>query len=152
MEYCSCIWSPQMSCYQNMLESVQKQFLLLALKGLNWDTGCRLPSYHARLRLLDLPTLYYRRKCHGVMFLHKLINGDVDSPFLLSSLNWNVPCRTVRHFCPLSLPICRCNYALHDPFRVLCDDYNALCHALLFDSPNATNYDQPLYFLSSNNF
>jgi len=31
MEYCSCIWSPQISCYQNMLESVQNQFLLFAL-------------------------------------------------------------------------------------------------------------------------
>jgi len=111
-----------------------------------------LPSYHARLRLLDLPTLNHRRKCHGVMFLHRLINGDVDSPFLLSFLNWNVPCRTVRRFRPLSLPICRSNYALHDPFRVLCDDYNALFHVLLFDSPNATNYDKLMYFLSSNNF
>jgi len=92
MEYCSCIWSLEISCYQNMLEPVQKQFLLFALGGLNWDTGSRLPSYHARLRLLDLPTLNHRRKCHGVMFLHKLINGDVDSPFLLSSFNWNVPC------------------------------------------------------------
>jgi len=57
------------------------------------------------------------------MFLHKLINDDVDSPFLLSSLNWNLPCRTVRRFRPMSLPVCRSNYALHDPFRVLCDDY-----------------------------
>jgi len=49
MEYCSCIWSPQISCYQNMLESVQIQFLLFALRVLNWDTGSRLPSYHVRL-------------------------------------------------------------------------------------------------------
>jgi len=135
----------------NLCIFYQKQFLLFALRGLSWVTGSRLPSYHASLRLLDLPTLNHRSKCHGVMFLHKLINGDVDSPFFLRSLNWNVPCRTVRRFRPLSLPICRSNYALHDPFRVLCDDYNALCHVLLFDSPNATNYDKPMYFLSSNN-
>jgi len=134
-----------------MLESFQKQFLLFALRGLNWDTGSRLASYRVILRLLHLPTLNHRRKCHGVMFLLKLINGDVDSPFLLSFLNWNVLCRTVRRFCPLSLPICRSNYALHDHFRVLCDDYKALCHVLLFDSPNATNYDKLMYFLSSNN-
>jgi len=81
--------------------------------------------------------------------LHKLINGDVDSPFLLSSLNWNVPCITVRRFHPLSLPICKSNYAFHDPFRALCDDYNAMCHDLLFDSPNATNYGKLMYFPSS---
>jgi len=69
-----------------MLEFVQKQFPLLALRGLNWDTGGRLPSYHARLRLLDLPTLNPRRKCHGVMFLHKQINGDVDTPFLMVAI------------------------------------------------------------------
>jgi len=51
---------------------------------------------------------------------------------------------------------CPCQYVdpiiyLHDPFRVLCDDYNALCHVFLFGSPNATNYDKLMYFLSSNN-
>jgi len=146
IEYCSCIWSPQISCYQNKLESVQKQFPLFALRGLNWDTGS-----HARLRLLDLRTLNHRRKCYEVMFLHKLSNGDVDSPFLLISLNWNVPCRIVRRYRPLSPPICRSNCVLHDPFRVLCDDYNALCHSFLFESPNATNYDKLMHFLSSNN-
>jgi len=85
------------------------------------------------------------------MSLHKLINGDVESPFRLSSLNWIVPCRTFRRFSPLSLPICRSSYAHHDTFRVFCDDYNALCHVFLFDSPNATNYDILMYFLSSNN-
>jgi len=123
MEYCSCIWSPQISCYQNMLESVQKQFLLFALRGLNWDrTSIALLSCEAALA-----TLKHRRKCHGAMFLHKLINGDVDSPFLLSSVNWNVPCRTVRRFRLLSLPICRCHYTLNDPLRVLCDDYISHC-------------------------
>jgi len=58
----------------------------------------------------------------------------------------------VRRFCPLSLPICRSNYALHDPFRVLCDDNNALCHILLFDSPNATSYEKLRNFLSSKMF
>jgi len=42
MEYCSCISTSQISCYQNMLESVQKQLLLFALRGLNWDTGCEV--------------------------------------------------------------------------------------------------------------
>jgi len=37
-------------------------------------------------------------------------------PSLLRSFNWNVPCRTVRRFRLLSLPICRSYYALHDPF------------------------------------
>jgi len=83
-----------------------------------------LPSYHARLRLPDFPTLNYRIKCHGVMFFHKLINGDV--PCLLISLTWNVPCRTVRRFRPLSLPIFRHKYALHYPFRVLCGENSAV--------------------------
>jgi len=37
-----------------------------------------------------------------------------------------------------------------DLFRVLCDDYNALYHVLLFNRPNATNNDKLKYLLSSN--
>jgi len=94
-------------------------------------------------------TLFSNQWLMYLMFFRVLILSS--SHFQLISLNWNVPCRTVRRFRPLSLPICRSNYALHDPFRVLCDYYNALCHVLLLDSPNATNYDKLMYFLSSNN-
>jgi len=42
--------------------------------------------------------------------LHLELDGDVDSPFLLSSLNCNVPCRKVRRYRPFSMPTCISKY------------------------------------------
>jgi len=47
LKYCSSVWSI------NRIESVQKQFLLFALRGLNWDQNVRLPSYSSRLLLIN---------------------------------------------------------------------------------------------------
>ena len=127
LEYCSCIWSPQYHINQDRIESVQKQFLLFALRGLNWDPDFRLPSYSSRLLLLSLPSLINRRITLGVTFLHKLIIGEIDSIFLLERLSFSVPRRTTRNFIPLALPTCTTDYALHSSFRVLCAEYNNLC-------------------------
>jgi len=44
LEYCFSVWSPQYQVHIGRIESVQKQFLLFALRGLNWDQNVRLPS------------------------------------------------------------------------------------------------------------
>jgi len=44
LEYCSSVWSPQYQVHIDRIESVQKQFLLFALRGLNWDQNVRFPS------------------------------------------------------------------------------------------------------------
>ena len=63
------------------LESVQKQFLLFALKSFNWNPNLNLPSYNNRLKLLNIPPLSCRRTMLSVVFMIKLINGDIDSLF-----------------------------------------------------------------------
>ena len=124
LEYGSCVWCPQFSTYKDRIESVQKNFLIFALRGLNWNSNLRLPSYTNRLLLLNLPSLANRRTMLGVVFINNLINGDIDSDDLVSRLHFSVPCRLTRNYIPLTLPSCRSNYALHEPFRVLCSDYN----------------------------
>jgi len=57
LQHCSWVWSPQYAKYHDLIESVQKQFILFALRGLNWETHRNLPSYANRLRLLNLPIL-----------------------------------------------------------------------------------------------
>ncbi|XP_070068050.1 uncharacterized protein [Drosophila takahashii] len=91
LEYCSCVWSPQYAKYQDLIELVKKQFLLFALRGLNWEPQRHLPSYVDRLRLLNLPSLMDRRTCQGVMFLHKLITGLINSSFLLGQIRFSIP-------------------------------------------------------------
>jgi len=49
------------------IESVQKKYLLFALRSLNWDQKVRLPSYQSRLLLLNLLTLVNRRTMLGTV-------------------------------------------------------------------------------------
>jgi len=50
-EYCFSVWSPQYQVHIDRKESVQKQFLLFAIRGLNLDQNVRLP-YSSRLLLI----------------------------------------------------------------------------------------------------
>ena len=42
LEFASCVWSPYYETHINHLESIQKQFLLFALKSFNWDPTVKL--------------------------------------------------------------------------------------------------------------
>lgn len=126
LEYGSPVWSPQYAVHSDRIESVQKNFLLFALRRLNWDANHILPPYSSRLLLINLPSLANRRTMLGTVFICKLIRGDVESPDLISRLNFSVPSRVTRNYIPLILNHCRSNYELHDPYRVLCSDYNRL--------------------------
>lgn len=98
LENASVVWSPQYQSYIDLIESVQKQFLLFCLRGLNWDQGYHLPSYESRLKLIHLPTLYNRRKMLNVCFVFNVLNGSTKSTFILNSVCVNVPSRTSRHY------------------------------------------------------
>jgi len=113
LEYCSSVWSPQ----------IQKKFFHFALRSLNWDQNIRLPSYQSRLLLLNLPTLANRRTMLGTIFMQNLIRGDIDSVEFVSRLTFNVPVRLTRNYYPLNFPRCTSNFCLHEPFRVLCNNY-----------------------------
>jgi len=80
------------------IESVQKQFLLFALRGLNWDLNVRLPFYSSRLLLINLPSLVNRKTMLGTIFINNLIRGDIDSVDLVSRLTFNVPVRLMRNY------------------------------------------------------
>lgn len=69
LEYCSVVWFPHFDCDKKRIESVQKQFLLFALRRLNWADAFRLPPYEARLSLLNLESLSDRRKIASCAFM-----------------------------------------------------------------------------------
>lgn len=133
LEYASIIWNPYYRVHNDAIESVQKRFLLFCLRGLGWNYE-NLPSYIDRLKLIRLPTLESRRTMLGATFVFNLANGNVDSEFLLSNLNFNVPCRFTRNFKPLYLDFYKTNYANSYPFRRICNDYNILHNFIDFNS------------------
>ena len=75
LEYASIVWNGSVGEISNKkIESIQKQFLLFALKDLGWrnDTFV-LPPYTARLQLIDIHTLEKRRTCFDIMYAFESI-------------------------------------------------------------------------------
>lgn len=132
LEYGSIIWDPQYNVRIQMIESVQKQFLLFCLRSFYLGPVTDLPSYTTRLAFIKLPTLESRRKMLNVTFLVKLLNGDICSEFLLNNLSFNIPQRSTRNSNLLYVPFFRQNYADADPFIRMSNNFNELCNFIDF--------------------
>ena len=126
LEFGCVIWTPYYESHIMHLESVQKQFLLFALKSFNWNPILNLPSYNSRLKLLNIPPLSCRRTMLSVVFMIKLINGDIDSSFLLSRINFHIPSRNLRMFAPIKMNNYRSNFLNNNPFMLMCKHFNDL--------------------------
>lgn len=124
LEYCSVVWDPQYILYIKSIESVQKQFLLFCLRHLQWDPTVHLPPYRSRLALIKLPTLKSRRTVSNVTFFINLLQGKIDSIFLLSQIAINIPGRQLRFYEPLHLKFHRRNYMNFDPIQRVCSEIN----------------------------
>ena len=124
LEYGSLLWNPSYNIYANKLESVQKQFLLFALRRWFSNRDANLPPYDNRLLLIDLPSLRNRRTVLGISFVNNLINGLVDSVYLLHSLKFTIPSRVLRNSIPLKLEFFRSNFLCNEPLRRMCGDFN----------------------------
>ena len=57
LEYAVVVQCTNYNCDIARIESVQKQFLIFALRGLGWNNLLELPPYENRLMLIDLPIL-----------------------------------------------------------------------------------------------
>ena len=121
------IWNPQYNIHAEKIESVQKQFLLFALRRLNWGSRFDLPPYEVAY---GMQTLEARRRMLGSIFVFKLLMGEVDSSYLLERISLVVPSRCSRHYIPIYLTRCFRNYEAFDPFRVLCRLFNENYHVM----------------------
>lgn len=110
LEFASVVWNPFYDCYKNKIESIQRQFLLFALKSLNWSNRFQLPPYLHRLLLLELNTFEDRRKMLNVIFIDKLLNGKIDCFDILSLLNVHVPQKYTRNFKCFNVNFSKSNY------------------------------------------
>lgn len=72
LEYGSQIWNTYYIDQTKRIESVQKQFLLYALRRFNWPDNCHIPKYEHRLLLLQMSTLEDRRKIAQSIFILKV--------------------------------------------------------------------------------
>lgn len=64
---------------------------------------------------LGLNSLANRRLEANLTFLRRLIDGLVDSPKLLTMINFRIPSSHARHMYLFSLPIYNTNYSKNQP-------------------------------------
>lgn len=137
LEYCSVVWSPHIKTHETRIESVQKQFLLFALRKLGW-TVFPLPSYIARCMLISLETLVKRREFASLSFVNDLIANRINSPELLQTLNFYEPTRVLRAREPFALHFHRTDYAKHGPMNRMMETYNKYNNIIDFTMTKST--------------
>ena len=62
----------------------------------------------------------------SVVFMIKLINGDIDSSFLLSRINFHITSRNLRVFVPIQMNNYRSNFLNNTAFMLMCKHFNDL--------------------------
>jgi hypothetical protein len=108
----SCM-DPQISDACLQLERVQRKFLCYMKHSLN--VNCTPHDYTPLLSLLNLSSLAERRRFNNISFFNKLLTGSVDSPPLLSLINFRVPVRSTRNNHPFLILFCTRNYLKNEP-------------------------------------
>nr|BAK26811.1 putative reverse transcriptase [Culex quinquefasciatus] len=134
LEYCSIVWNPYYAVHQARIESVQKQFLLYALRKLNW-TAFPLPSYEARCMLINIQSLQERRKFAMLSFINDIISQRIQSAALLSEIRNSIhePSRTLRHSPLFRITAYTTNYLKNSPLNQMMRFYNENSQYIHFD-------------------
>lgn len=129
LEYCSIVWAPYHETHINRIESVQKQFLLFALRKLGWTT-LPLPSYESRCLLINLVGLKKRREFAMIAFINDVISQKVDSAVMLENLNFYAPTRQLRNRNLFYIKYQRTDYGINGPINRMMSCYNSYCEAI----------------------
>jgi hypothetical protein len=125
MEYGSVVWNPYELGDIAQIESIQKQFLLYALRGLGWRTDTySLPSYESRLKLINLETLEFRRFKTDMLFAFDLLRRNIFSDVLCDKLQRNENGRHLRHSPFLVIPRHRTSYGSNEPLTRIARNFN----------------------------
>lgn len=132
MEFSSCVWSPFYDKYVVQIEKIQKRFT----RFLNFKTYSSPSSYRDSCNQHKMLSLSNRRILLDMSFLHDIINSNIDSPDLVSSLGINIPRKRTRHTSMrlLHTPLRRTNYGLSETLTRLAHTYNThFSHIDLFN-------------------
>lgn len=125
------VWSPYHNIWISRIEKIQSKFVRYALRFLPWRNPDELPPYENRCRLLGMDTLQKRRDILRATFVGKVLQGEIDAPWILAQIDMNVIPRPLRQRNFLRLGQHRTGYAQHEPIRSMCELFNLFYY--LFD-------------------
>lgn len=128
LEYCSVVWSPKTLTDRNRIESIQRKFLLFALRNLNWRNGFQLPAYASRLNLLSMETLELRRRVADCMFAFDMLRKNINVPSLSCLFSIRQPARDTRLASTIQLNVqfASTRYAANETVTRCCRLFNTI--------------------------
>ena len=91
LEYASVVWYPHYASQKNALELIQRRFLKYLTFRLTDNYPSRSIDYNYLLELHSTDSRSTRREQSSALFMQKLLNNKVDSPYLLNKINFRVP-------------------------------------------------------------
>lgn len=125
LEYACPIWDPHFQVHIDRIESIQKQFLLFALRDL-YDPAdyVNLPSYNVRLKSINLIPLSSRRTILTSCFTLDVLNGNIDVFSIVNKIKFNDDVRQTRHTTLLKVYSHQKEYARNEPINRCCFTFN----------------------------
>lgn len=117
LEYCSVVWSPFYKSDISQIERIQHKFLryIAYKKKISTDDI----DYTQLMDTLNIKSLASRRDRNDLIILYKIINNYIDSPELLSRINFKVPTRSSRQQNLFKVPYHKSNYCYYSPLSRL---------------------------------
>lgn len=129
LEYGSDVWSPYYQLHSDRIESIQKKFLMYALRHtVRRDDNHRLPTYVDRCKSIGFESLLRRRLNLSALFVFDSLRGRVDAPTLASKLRRNESLRSLRNDSFWSLAGHRTNYGQFEPVNDMSRTFNLFAH------------------------
>lgn len=96
MEYASVVWSPHCVTKMAQLESVQKQFVLWALRERHPINIYPRPPYRQRIAELRIDSISNRHKLSSILLAYDCIHGGIACPSIVSAFTINNTSRSTR--------------------------------------------------------
>lgn len=125
LEYCAVVWSPYYQYQIYNVEKVQNRVLRYMYFKETGSYDLMVAKSELRERY-NCPTLEQRRKVHHIIYLHKLLHGNVDDSPFLSLISFNVPTHFARAFRTFYLKRANTNHQMNSPLYSMCNIYNMI--------------------------
>lgn len=137
LEYASVVWHPYQSTFIDRIESIQKKFLMFALRRtVKRDENHKLPPYIDRCESINIEPLARRRINACTFFTSDLLNGNLDAPNIASKIVLNP--HPVRADDFLIVSEHRTKYGQHEPINDMCTEFNRFSQLWFQDIPRVS--------------
>lgn len=123
IEYASVAWSPTHTTKIALIESVQKQFLIWALRK-KYPDFLNLPPYRSRLDEIRIDSIEHRHQLASVLFAYDALNGKINCPDIVSRFTRNRSTRDTRRRRFFSTEQHTTDYARDNPINLAMTRFN----------------------------